>query len=546
MQAPVQPGDVLAGKYRVERVLGQGGMGIVVAARHLELDELYAIKFLLPHALSHSQAVDRFLREARASARLKGEHVAKVHDVGRLESGAPYMVLEFLAGSDLQQLVRKRGPLPWEEAATYMLQTCEAIAEAHALGIVHRDLKPANLFLIQRPNGTPCVKVLDFGISKQAAPDGVDLTRTGMALGSPLYMSPEQMVRSKDADARSDIWSLGVVFYELLIGAVPFLADTLTEVVGRVLQEEHAPPSRVRPDLPAGIDEIVAGCLQKRPEHRFQSVEQLAAALRQVVGWSGTAGRLSDPGAPGRISLPGVPRESLPSAQPGRASLPSQPWAHPGHPSQPDIEAGGPPQRASLPSQPVAGPGHPSQPDIGAMGTSQPAVAAPPGSSTASSWGKTGAGPGSPGGVGKRAVAAGVVLTIAALGGLGVWLARGSSGPAASVESQPGETALQGAEMGAPATPEMPVTAPSAQTPAPVVVEPSSQPVAANASAAPISSAASPVAPSRPTKSTGNARGGSTAAPTAAPAPTTKPTAMEASPPPSTSAPRKPKHEGIF
>ena len=545
MRAPVQPGDVLAGKYRVERLLGQGGMGVVVAARHLELDELYAIKFLLPDALSHSQAVERFLREARASARLKGEHVAKVHDVGRMESGAPYMVLEFLAGSDLKQLVRKRGPLPWEEAATYMLQTCEAIAEAHALGIVHRDLKPANLFLIQRPNGTPCVKVLDFGISKQTAPDGCDLTRTGMALGSPLYMSPEQMVRSKDADARSDIWSLGVVFYELLIGAVPFLADTLTEVVGRVLQEEHAPPSQVRPDLPAGIDEIVAGCLQKRPEHRFQSVEELAAALRQLVGWSGAAGRLSYPGAPGRASLPGVPRESLPSAPPERPSLPSQPWAHPGHPSQPETGAGGAPHRASLPSQqPGAGPGHPSQPDSGAAGPSQSAVPAPPGSSTASSWGKTGAGPSSSGGAGKRVVAAGVALTVAALGGLGVWLARGSSGPAASVASQPGDTALQGVETGAPATPEVPATAASVQVPAPAVVDPSSQPVVANTPAASTSSAASPVAPLRPTKSTGGARGGSTA--TTAPAPTAKPTAMGASSPPPTAAPRKPKHEGIF
>src|SRR5262245_36017323 len=153
MTSPVAPGDLLLGKYRVERVLGRGGMGVVVAARHLELGELFAIKFLLPHAIKHPQAVERFVREARASARLKGEHVAKVHDVGRLSDGLPYMVLEYLSGNDLKATLRERGPLPVAEAVTYVLQACEAIAEAHDLGIIHRDIKPANLFLTRRANG---------------------------------------------------------------------------------------------------------------------------------------------------------------------------------------------------------------------------------------------------------------------------------------------------------------------------------------------------------------------------------------------------------
>jgi serine/threonine-protein kinase len=283
MTSPVAPGDLLLGKYRVERVLGQGGMGVVVAARHLELGELFAIKFLLPEAVQHPQAVERFVREARASARLKGEHVAKVHDVGRLPDGLPYMVLEHLSGKDLKAVLRERGPLPVAEAITYTLQACEAIAEAHGLGIIHRDIKPANLFLTRRANGTPCVKVLDFGISRQIGPEGAEahsLTRTGMLLGSPYYMSPEQMLRTKEADARSDIWSVGCVLYELLTGKVPFHAEAITELVGKVLQEEPRPPGSFRGDLPPAVEAAVMRCLVKPKEMRFQRIEELVAALQ--------------------------------------------------------------------------------------------------------------------------------------------------------------------------------------------------------------------------------------------------------------------------
>jgi serine/threonine protein kinase len=292
MTMPVQPGDILLGKYRVEHVLGQGGMGVVVAATHLDLAELFAIKFLLPEALESDQAVERFLREARAAARLKGEHVAKVHDVGRLESGAPYMVMEHLEGMDLDKVGRAHGPLPVEEAVLYVLQACDAVAEAHARGIVHRDLKPANLFLTQRHDGTACVKVLDFGISKQRTQDSLELTTTGMVLGSPLYMSPEQMIRSKEVDLRSDIWSMGVVLYKLLTGHAPFQAETLTELVGRVLQDTPMRPSQLRPDLSRALDAIVLRCLKKRPEQRFATMDALAAALRSLpLGPAVTLGR---------------------------------------------------------------------------------------------------------------------------------------------------------------------------------------------------------------------------------------------------------------
>ncbi len=279
MNEPVVPGQVLLGKYRVERVLGQGGMGIVVAVRHVELGQLHAMKFLLPTAVGHEESHERFLREAKAAARLSSEHAAKVQDVGRMENGAPYMVMEYLEGCDLKALVSREGPLPVEDAVTYVLQVCEAISEAHAAGIVHRDLKPANLFLVRRRNGSACVKVLDFGISKQMSADGVDLTNSNAALGSPLYMSPEQMSQSKTVDVRTDIWALGVILYELLAGTSPFRGASIPGVAARVLKEEPAPLHELCKDVPRELEAVIAKCLRKCRDERFQSVEELQEAL---------------------------------------------------------------------------------------------------------------------------------------------------------------------------------------------------------------------------------------------------------------------------
>lgn len=283
MDTPALPGDVLLDKYRVERVLGQGGMGIVVAARHVELGQLYAIKFLLPTMLDHHEALERFLREARAAAQLKSEHVARVHDVGRMKNGAPYMVMEYLDGCDLKVLLSREGPLPIDDALTYVLHVCDAISEAHGVGIIHRDLKPANLFLVHRRGGAACVKVLDFGISKHTGAEEVDLTNTNMSLGSPLYMSPEQMSKSKTVDGRSDIWALGVILYELLTSFSPFRAATLLEVASRVLQEEPRPMREIRPDVPVGLVAVVTRCLRKQRDERFSNVEDLSQALRAFV-----------------------------------------------------------------------------------------------------------------------------------------------------------------------------------------------------------------------------------------------------------------------
>ncbi|MRG90753.1 protein kinase [Polyangium spumosum] len=312
---------MLLGKYRVERVLGRGGMGVVVAARHVELGELYAIKFLLPNWAGDPVLRERFLREARAAARLRSEHVARVHDVGRMEGDVPYMVMEHLEGRDLKAVLREGGPLPVDQAVTYMVHVCDAMAEAHAAGIVHRDLKPANLFLTRRANGSPCVKVLDFGISKQTGPEEVDLTGTGQMFGSPLYMSPEQMARAKSADARADIWAIGGILYELLTARSPFFAANVMEVVTRVLQEEPVPPTQLRPDLPPAVDAVIWRCLRKQPADRYTSVEELAVALRGILGMAGEAGfggamplpaRPVMPSSPGGVSTSGIPAISAP------------------------------------------------------------------------------------------------------------------------------------------------------------------------------------------------------------------------------------------
>jgi len=286
-EAPVQEGEILAGKYRVERVLGVGGMGVVVAATHIQLDERVAIKFLIKEALSSGEAVARFAREARAAVKIKSEHVARVIDVGTLETGAPYMVMEYLEGGDLSQVLASRGPLPVEEAVEYVLQACEAIAHAHALGIVHRDLKPANLFLIRRPDGTNAIKVLDFGISKvmpgKSASSDNAMTRTRTVMGSPLYMSPEQMASTRDVDARTDLWALGAILYELVAGQPPFNAETMPQLCALILNGATPSLRSTRPQVPVGLDMVLQRCLEKDPKRRHANIAEFAAAIGEFA-----------------------------------------------------------------------------------------------------------------------------------------------------------------------------------------------------------------------------------------------------------------------
>jgi hypothetical protein len=284
--AGVREGQILVGKYRVERVLGVGGMGVVVAAQHIQLDEKVAIKFLLPAMLKNQDVVGRFAREARAAVKIKSEHVARVSDVGTLEDGAPYMVMEFLDGVDLAARLEKQGPLPIEQAVDFVVQACVGVASAHGIGIVHRDLKPANLFCLRGNDGQFVIKVLDFGISKVTdlggLPDRMSGTKTATVMGSPYYMSPEQMVSAKDVDGQTDIWALGVILYELVTGARPFVGESLPEIAIKVAMASFPPVRSIRPDAPSGLDAVIFKCLEKDKRRRYANIAELALALADL------------------------------------------------------------------------------------------------------------------------------------------------------------------------------------------------------------------------------------------------------------------------
>ncbi|MDI3289623.1 serine/threonine-protein kinase [Polyangium sp. 15x6] len=305
VRSPVVVGEILAGKYRVERLLGMGGMGVVVAATHLELRDERAIK-LVRSELTHPQIIERFFREARVVVKLRSEHVAQVYDIGRLPSGTPFMVMELLHGDDLSALLKKRGPLPVHEAVLYVMQACDALAEAHGRGIVHRDLKPANLFLTHREDGSPCIKVLDFGVSKHVPEDGEsEMTSNGDIMGSPLYMAPEQMRAAREVDARADIWALGAILYKLLTGRAPFQRATTPEICMAVLGSETAPlPSSIHARIPSGLEAVIMRCLCKDVDSRFPRAVDLKAALspysERREGWDEDE----------RVSLTDDPRSS--------------------------------------------------------------------------------------------------------------------------------------------------------------------------------------------------------------------------------------------
>jgi serine/threonine-protein kinase len=274
-------GDVLLGKYRLEAMLGRGGMGFVVLATHLGLGQKVAIKMLLPEQRPKKDIAARFLHEARAAAKLKSEHVVRVMDVGEVEDGAPYIVMEHLVGRDLGMMLAERGVFAVSEAVDLLLQAFEAIAEAHARGLVHRDLKPSNLFVTNPSVGALLVKLLDFGITKdrEREQDKLSLTATETVIGSPRYMSPEQLKSARDVDPRSDVWSLGVILYQLLSNAFPFDADTATALAIQIASDPPKPIERLRADLPEALVAAISRALEKDRAQRFQSVLELARAI---------------------------------------------------------------------------------------------------------------------------------------------------------------------------------------------------------------------------------------------------------------------------
>jgi serine/threonine-protein kinase len=280
IEMPFLPGDIIAGKYEVQKLIGSGGMGYVVAAMHVELGERVALKFLRPEALVIDELIERFSREARAAAKIKSEHIARVFDVGALPDGAPFIVMEHLDGQDLCDVLHQQGPMPVKVAVEYVMQACEALAAAHAAGVVHRDIKPENLFLTKHAQGLDFIKILDFGISKVALAQGKRAhVRTQMPLGSPVYMSPEQIRSSEQVDARTDIWSLGCVLFELLTGVVAFDEPSLMQLSAAILEHDPVPLREMIPDAPIELEQVILRCLEKDVTKRYGNIAELAIAL---------------------------------------------------------------------------------------------------------------------------------------------------------------------------------------------------------------------------------------------------------------------------
>lgn len=299
-ESPLLPGDTLAGKYRIDRVLGTGGMGVVVAATRLTegARDTVAIKYLRPTHHDNESLAARFRRECRVLSCLRSEHIVHLLDTGELDSGLPYFVMDLLEGRDLRALLHERRTLAVDEAATYVSQACAALTQVHDLGIVHRDLKPANLFLTRCPDGSALLKVVDFGIAKlissKSAEDQQQLTINGCIPGTLSYMAPEQLL-NEAVDGRADLWSLGVILYHLVTGLAPFAeaepADLLVSICRKPPHPLRAPPS----SLPDGFESVVRRCLEKRPQDRYPNAAQLALALRPFTSARPLAGPTSRP-----------------------------------------------------------------------------------------------------------------------------------------------------------------------------------------------------------------------------------------------------------
>jgi eukaryotic-like serine/threonine-protein kinase len=287
-------GDVLAGKYRVEGLLGEGGMGVVLEARHVTLEQPVAVKLMRPAAAGGPEIAQRFLREARAVAALSSEHIVRVYDADTLPNGLPFFVMERLRGEDVARRLQRSGKIPVPQAVAWLLDACKGLAEAHGAGIVHRDLKPSNLFLTKQAGGAEILKVLDFGIAKSpGSREAAAITTTGALMGSLLYMAPEQLRSAKDVDARADVWALGAILYEVVSGDPTFARESTTAVCAAILEDQPEPLTRAGSHVPPELEKLVFDCLEKDRARRPADVAAVERRLHEILAVLGTAAPLS-------------------------------------------------------------------------------------------------------------------------------------------------------------------------------------------------------------------------------------------------------------
>ena len=352
-------GDVVADKYVVERVVGVGGMGHVLAVRHQRLDQVFAMKVLDPELVDDEDALARFAREARAMATLTSPYTVRVYDVAELPNKLPYLVMDYLEGEDLSRTLRREGPLEIADTVRWIDQACEALEEAHAAGLVHRDLKPQNLFLAKDAKGNQAVRVLDFGIARCFGGKMgklVTITRHGDVLGTLSYMAPEQIRSAKAVDPRSDIWAIGACLYRLLTNARAFVGAGEGSLVEAILTRDPLPIRQVRPEVPAALAFVIEKCLKKKPEDRFASVTELRQALQlaqsaaEIPPDDGTVPMTKAPVRP-----PPVKSERVPATQPMPAVRLPLPTPAPPAPA-PAANVPVPPHQPMVPVAPPAPP----------------------------------------------------------------------------------------------------------------------------------------------------------------------------------------------
>ena len=374
-------GDVIEDKYELVQMLGQGGMGIVFEARHLQLDRRVALKFLRIEMAKDPNMAKRFLREARAAASIGSEHIVEVVDVGETSDGEPYMVMEYLEGTDLSKLVEQQGMFPPQRAANLVIQLCHALAAAHSKGIIHRDIKPENAIIEQRIDGTERLKVLDFGLVKfRKAAEGqtANLTATGATMGTPYYMAPEQALGQKDLDQQVDVYSTGVVLFQLLTGALPFDGETYAEILVKAATKEPLRPREVRPDLPEALEAVVLKAIAREREERFHSALELAQAIEPWAQSSETSSLVAAMPAATAVAVaaPSDPSQQIAGVAPTMAPRPPQTMA-----ASPSLTPGGPASNPSPPAQHPMGtpPSNPYQsaPQAGGVPPSNPYQSAP-------------------------------------------------------------------------------------------------------------------------------------------------------------------------